>query len=434
MKEIFKTLIQDFIQNPLPEVIERDITIPYEPNMIVSIVGARRTGKTFFMFSLIKFLRKKFSADRLVYINLEDDRLWQNPQLDISSFRDAYYELYPQNLDKKVWLFFDEVQAVDNWERFIRRLLDTENCYVYITGSSSSLMSKEISTLLRGRTLTVEVFPFSFKEYLRLRKIKEDTISTKGKTLLQSAFNEYLEGTSLPMIMNLEPYFRNNALKDYLDLILYKDIAERFKVDNYILLKRLLYFLISNSANLISINKIYQDFHSQGITFSRNTLYQYISYLELGGIIHLIPIFNNNIRIQARNPYKVFAIDFGLRNLISLQPDKGRNLETMVYWELKRKNRQIYYWKNGQETDFVFQSNQGIEIYNVFYAANEVSTLNREIASVLAAMKHFQVNNATLITSSWEKEEKTENGLVKIIPFWKWAIEYGEKGFLHREH
>jgi predicted AAA+ superfamily ATPase len=114
----------------------------------------------------------------------------------LAQFRDAYYELYPQNIDEQVYFCFDEVQEVSGWQRFVRRLVDTEKCYVYLTGSSSSLMSRDISTILRGKTLSIEVFPFNFREYLSLRRIAEDSISTKGKTLIKSAFYDFLSGTS----------------------------------------------------------------------------------------------------------------------------------------------------------------------------------------------------------------------------------------------
>lgn len=424
MKEIFKTLISDFIESSLPELVERDIRFPDEPTLAVSLIGARRTGKTFLMFSHIFRMRKQIERERLVYINLEDDRLWISGQPELSQFRDAYYELYPQYLGKPVWFYFDEVQVVKGWERFIRRMLDTENCHIYVTGSSSSLMSREISTLLGGRTLSIEVFPFSFAEYLRWRQIDANSHSTRAKTLIKSAFADFLDGSSLPGMMALEPYFRQRALQDYVDLIMFKDIAERFKVDNYPLLKRLLYFLIANSANLISISKVYADFSSQGFSLSRNTLYQYTGYLEAAGILSLIPIYSSNQRIQARNPYKVMVIDHGLKNLISLQPDQGRKLESLVYWQLRRHTAKIWYWKNGHETDFIVQGQDGLELINVCWEFNQPGTLKRELDSLAAAMGKFKCSTAKIITLDKDYREQTEMGEVSISSFWKWALQF----------
>lgn len=422
MKDVFKTLISDFIKSSLPELVDRNILLPEEPSFAVSLIGARRTGKTFLMFTHIRKLRQQLEDTRLVYINLEDDRLWTSGQPDLALFRDAYYELYPENFNRPVWFYFDEVQAVTGWERFIRRLLDTQNCHIFVTGSSSSLMSKEISTLLGGRTLSIEVFPFSFSEYLSWRKIESDIVSTRGKTLVKNAFEDFLAGTSLPGMMALEPYFRQRALQDYLDLIMFKDIAERFKVDNYPLLKRLLFFLIANSTNLISINKIFADFSSQGLSLSKNTLYQYTGYLEAAGILSLLPIYSSNQRVQARNPYKVMVIDHGLKNLISLQPDLGRNLESLVYWQLRRHTSRIFYWKNAHETDFVYQDKEGIKLINVCAELSRPETQKRELDSLIAAMKEFNTNQAKIITLDKDASLETDIGQVSVESFWKWAL------------
>ena len=422
MKHIFKTLITDFIEAPLPELVNRSIALPDRSNFVVSLIGARRTGKTFLMFSHIRKLRQEIDKTRLVYINLEDDRLWVSGQPELSVFLDAYYELYPENLDRAVWFFVDEVQAVPGWERFIRRLMDTQNCHVFVTGSSSSLMSREISTLLGGRTLSVEVFPFSFAEYLSWRKISPDTISTRGKTLVRSAFQDFLAGSSLPGMLALDSYFRQRALQHYLDLIMFKDIAERFRVDNYPLLKRLLYFLMANSANLVSINKIYSDFSSQGLNLSKNTLYQYTGYLEAAGILSLMPIHSSNQRVQARNPYKVMILDHGLKNLVSMQPDLGRNLESLVYWQLRRTTNRIFYWKNSHETDFVFLEKDNLSLINVCASLSQPTTRKRELDSLTGAMKKFGTPQAMIITMDEDARLDVEQGQISIQSFWTWAL------------
>jgi hypothetical protein len=374
------------------------------------------------MFSHIRKMRQDIDKTRLVYINLEDDRLWVSNQPDLSLFIDAYYELYPENLDREVWFYIDEVQAVPGWERFIRRLMDTQKCHVFVTGSSSSLMSREISTLLGGRTLSVEVFPFSFAEYLSWRKIAPDTVSTRKKTLVRSAFADFLAGTSLPGMLSLDPYFRQRALQDYLDLIMFKDIAERFRVDNYPLLKRLLNFLIANSANLISINKIYSDFSSQGLSLSKNTLYQYTGYLEAAGILSLMPIHSANQRVQARNPYKVMVLDHGLKNLVSMQPDLGRNLESLVYWQLRRKTHRIFYWKNSHETDFVVLEKDNISLINVCANLSHPATRKRELDSLAGAMNKFGTSHAKIITMDEDDSLDLNEGQISIESFWIWAL------------
>ena len=189
MKELFKNIIHDFIVKDLSAVNDRDYEIPFDISKIITIIGARRTGKTYLLFSIIKNLRKTINSENLIYINFEDDRLFPLKLEHLNSFIEAYYELYPDKKKEKVYFFFDEVQQVENWELFIRRIYDNEKCRIYITGSSSKLLSKEIASSLRGRTLSYSIFPYSFKEYLLYNNIKTDFYSSAGKAKLLNYFN-----------------------------------------------------------------------------------------------------------------------------------------------------------------------------------------------------------------------------------------------------
>ena len=191
MKELFKNIIHDFIVKDLSAVNDRDYEIPFDISKIITIIGARRTGKTYLLFSIIKNLRKTINSENLIYINFEDDRLFPLKLEHLNSFIEAYYELYPDKKKEKVYFFFDEVQQVENWELFIRRIYDNEKCRIYITGSSSKLLSKEIASSLRGRTLSYSIFPYSFKEYLLYHNIKTDFYTSAGK--LNSADKIYYE-------------------------------------------------------------------------------------------------------------------------------------------------------------------------------------------------------------------------------------------------
>ena len=171
MKEIFKILINDFFEKKL-NVIKRDIDIPLNSNKIVSLVGVRRCGKTYIFYDLIDKLRKEVDTKNIVYINFEDDRLSSISSENLNDLIEAYFEMYPHKRDEKVYLFFDEIQEVSGWEKFIRRVYDTLNVQIFITGSSAKMLSKEIASNLRGRTITYEVYPLSFNEYLRFKNIE----------------------------------------------------------------------------------------------------------------------------------------------------------------------------------------------------------------------------------------------------------------------
>lgn len=232
MKEVFKKIITDFIELELPKLIEREIELPLGSKKIISVIGARRTGKTSLLFNHIKKLRVKYPADRIIYINFEDDRLFPLGLKDLDVLMEAYYELFPSNRGEKIFIFFDEVQNVKNWEIFIRRIYDTLNCSIIITGSSSKLLSKEISTSLRGRSISYEVFPFSFKEYLEYKEINTNFYSSASRSKILHAFNQYLIDGSLPEMIELEAGQRDKALKEYSDLVIYKDLVERYQIGN----------------------------------------------------------------------------------------------------------------------------------------------------------------------------------------------------------
>lgn len=204
MKETLKKIIVDFIERELPDINERDVEIPVNSGKIVSIVGARRTGKTFLLYLLIKKLREEIPSDRIIYINFEDDRLFPASLQTMDMFLQTYYELYPDNKSQKVYFFFDEVQEIENWELFIRRVYDTENCNIFITGSSSKLLIRELSTALRGRNISYELFPLSFKEYLDFKKIDVNPYSTKSISKTVHAFSDYFSTTAFPELINLD--------------------------------------------------------------------------------------------------------------------------------------------------------------------------------------------------------------------------------------
>lgn len=329
MKEILKNIIVNFIEKELPATKEREIELPADSGKIISIVGARRTGKTFLLYSLIKKLRDRVARDRIIYINFEDDRLFPASLKTMDIFLESYYELYPDNRNKTVFFFFDEIQEIGKWELFIRRLYDTENCSIFITGSSSKLLIKEVSTALRGRSISYELFPLSFREYIRFRDIDIKKYSSRSSSKIVNTFNEYLFSTAFPELINMQEDLKRKALNEYLDLIIYKDIVEKYNVSNIYLMKYLVKFLFSNSANLISINKIFNEMKSAGLNISRNSVYEYISYLEDSYTIFSLPLFTRNLREQRRNPNKYYSIDTGLRMAMTISEDRENYLNPL---------------------------------------------------------------------------------------------------------
>jgi len=244
VKDIFKKLIVDFIERDIKNILPREYNIPLESKKIISLIGVRRSGKSSILFDMINKLREKCDRDNIIYINFEDDRLYPLELSSLDLLLESYYELYPAKRGEKVYLFLDEVQVVDNWELYVRRVYDTENIHIYVTGSSAKLLSTEIATSLRGRTITYEIFPFSFKEYLQYKEINVNLHSSKSLSFIKNALEDYLVDGGFAETINEEPPVARKILSDYLELIVYKDIVDRYNIKNRSLLKHLIRFLI----------------------------------------------------------------------------------------------------------------------------------------------------------------------------------------------
>lgn len=217
MKETFKKLITNFQERSFGTIMPRDYDIPTETKKIVSLIGVRRCGKTYILFSLIEKLRKKIDTANIVYINFEDDRLFPIVLKDLDLLLEGYYELYPKKRDEKVYIFLDEIQNIEGWEKYVRRIYDTENVQLFVTGSSSKLLSSEIATSLRGRTITYEIFPFSFKEYLGYKNIEINLYSSKSVSFIKNAFDAYLVDGGFAETFDESSDIQKRILKDYLD-------------------------------------------------------------------------------------------------------------------------------------------------------------------------------------------------------------------------
>ena len=420
-KEIFKILIKEFYEFNFPKIIKRDLMLPDKKmDKIITVSGPRRAGKTFYFYQIINRLKEKIPFSQILYINFEDDRLFPLSIKDLNELLEAYFELFPENKNKEVYLFFDEIQGIEGWELFIRRIYDKEKVKVFLTGSSSKLLSREIASSLRGRTLCYNLYPLSFKEFLRFKglEIKEDSIYSKLRFRVKNLLEEFILFGSFPEVALADKNLKFQILKNYYDLIIYRDLVERFSIRNIQLLKTLMKFLITNVSSSFSVNSYYQSLESQ-LRVSRETILEYLSHLEEIGLIYLLPVFSYSLKVQQVNPKKVYSLDNGLRNAVSFRfsQDKGRLVENIVFQEIKRLTDDIYYWKEKGEVDFVMQKNNALTGVNVSYG-KEVK--ERENKSLLAFKETFgrKVRRRIIITQDLEKEEEG----IKFIPLWKWLL------------
>lgn len=423
-KDNFKRLIADSQEKDLSYVMDRDLKIPLNIGKVISLIGVRRSGKTHLLYSIINKLRKAADSKNIVYVNFEDDRLFPLALKDLSHLLDAYYEMYPDKKNEKVYFFFDEIQNVPNWEKFIRRLYDTENCSVFITGSSAKLLGKEIATGLRGRTLSYEVFPLSFAELLRFKEIKPDLFSSKSQARIRNTLNDFFIRGGFPEIIKYDQAVFIKTLQEYIDLIMYRDVIERYGISNTFLLKRLIKFCFSNISTLVSFNKLYNDFKSEGLSISRNTVYEYISYLEDAYALFTVPVYAKSLREQWRNPRKIYSVDVGFKTAMDypLSADVGRVIENIVFLELRKKTEQIYYFKGKQEVDFYYVLDGREHLLNVCYEMESSATREREIRGLVEAMNRFSLKEGTIVTSDHKELIKAADGKINVVPLGEWLL------------
>ena len=420
-KEMFKYIIKEFHEARLPELYERKLTIP-ETQKVISLIGLRRAGKTFYFYQLINnLIEGSINPSQILYINFEDDRILPLNVKELNTILEAYYELYPENIDETLYLFFDEIQNIDNWELFIRRVHDRKNARIFITGSSSKLLSKEIATSLRGRTLSYYLFPLSFEEFLRFRQVtlNKDFEYTDARFRVKKLFSEYLYGGGFPEVVLEAEELRQDILRNYFEMFIYRDLVERFSIRNTSLLKSLVKFLITNIGTTFSVNSFYRTIRKD-MPVGKDTLMEYLSYLEDINLVYLVPIFSYSLKKQQVNPRKVYCIDNGLRNTVSFMfsKDEGRLAENLVFLELKRRRKEPYYWKNKGEVDFVIKDmDSSLTAINVSYT-DDID--ERETKALLEFADEFspKVKELILLTKDLEKTE----GRIKIIPLWKWLI------------
>jgi len=423
-KAVFKLLIKEFHESDFPEVLKRDLQLPaadaIPPRKVVTITGPRRTGKTYLFYQIIQGLEKTIGRQRILLINFEDDRITPLSLKDMDNLLEAYFELYPGNKEHQIFLFFDEIQNVAGWETYVRRILDKENVRIYLTGSSAKLLARELSTAMRGRTISYALHPLSFREYLRFRGLEpeSDIEYAKERFLVKKLLMEYLVMGGFPEIARAGENIRNKILQEYLDLLIYRDLVERFGIRNTAFLRMLMKYLITNVSNLFSVHNYYQTIRKE-TPISRDTLMEYVGHLEEIGLLSLLPVFSHSLKIQQVNPRKIHVMDNGLRNAVAFRfsPDEGRLAENLVFCDLQRDGAECFYWKGKREVDFVVRRPKGLEGINVTFG-EEITKREKEALEEFKRTCGRRISGLTIITKDIDK---TESG-IQFVPLWKWLL------------
>lgn len=411
--EILTLLLGEFhdkLQRKLA-IIPRDNHFPVADNKIKVVIGMRRAGKTSFMFQTIQsLLKKNIPVSRILYINFEDDRLMPLTREKCAKLIEAFYTLYPDNHDQRCYLFLDEIQMAPDWAMIVRRFHDSKNVDIYLSGSSAKLLSKEIHTSLRGRSLSTEIWPLSFKEFLITKKadIQTDLFSQKVQDKLKQYFHDYLLSGGFPEVVHFDTETRIKTLQEYINVVIYRDIIERHKVKNTALLQYMIFFMLQNGGTSFSISKFYNDVKSQGYQTSRDALYDYAHYIEDAYLVFSIELYNRSFRKTQTNPKKVYAVDPGLVNAVKLnaQFDLGRLFENVVYLDLKRQGCQVNYYltKERFEVDFLATTVRGEQkLIQVCWDASDTNTLAREERALHAAKKELKIDGEIITLNGYLK-------------------------------
>ncbi len=290
----------------------------------------------------------------------------------------------------------------------IRRLLDTKKVQIFLSGSSSKLLSKEIASSLRGRSLALELWPYGFVEFLQFKKVSlpKKPFGKRALDQIRKHLKEYLHQGGFPEIQNLESDTRIRILQDYIHVVVFRDIVERHEITNTSLIRRLIHTLIQNVGKPFSVHKTFNDFKSQGFHLSKNTLYEYLSYIEDAYLCFTVPFFSPSFRKSSANPKKVYAIDPGLIHSqhLFLQENWGPLFENLVYIDLRRRAYEVYYYLTEQreEVDFVIKDIQGrLKLLQVCWDMEDEETLHREKKALQKAEKELGIKGEIITPANY---------------------------------
>jgi predicted AAA+ superfamily ATPase len=420
-----KYVLREFAARPLPENRPRELSLPTDSGQVIGLCGVRRCGKTFLFFETIRrLLTQGVDRRRIVYLNFEDDRLQPVGSAELDLVFRCLREVFTDTPTGRVYLFLDEVQSAPGWERWVRRLCDTEEVSVFVTGSSSRLLTRDLSSAMRGRSVTYEAFPLGFREFLAFRGIRHESYNARSESRVRAAFEDYLRWGGFPEVVLAEPAMRPLILEEYASVMLHRDLVERNSIRNEALMRAFLRHCFRNTATLVSLSKLHRDFQSQGYDISKNTIFEYARMLEDAGLIFLLPRHEESVRKQARNPRKLHVIDPGLISAFKAgaERDVGHKLETAVYLECRRHAREWHYHAGNAELDLC--DAEGQVFINACWNLADTSTAEREAAAMAAGARFLPAAKGVLLYH--EHSPEIVKRFPEAQPAWRWLLEQGK--------
>ncbi|MBP3472894.1 MAG: ATP-binding protein [Paraprevotella sp.] len=416
MKELLKRIIfeqQDYVSRMIENTIPRFIADEWlDTSEVLIISGIRRCGKSV----LMQQIRRKL-PEKDFFFNFDDDRLVNFKIEDFQTLQECFYELF----GKQRTYYFDEIQNIRGWETFVRRLYN-EECKVIVTGSNAKMLSRELGTHLTGRYISVEMYPFSFREFLMLNNhsySERDFYTTAGRATLLSLFRQYLSQGGFPRFLVSHSV---DYLKSLYQGIIYRDVLTRNAISNEKEMQEMIFYLASNATKRItysSLGKIIGVKHPE-------TVKKYLDYVEQTYLIHQLLKYDPSLKIQLSNPKKIYFIDNAIVNRIGFNATAniGVQLENLVFIELRRRGCQLFYHSDNKECDFIVRNGTHItQVYQVTVSLSlSPQTREREIAGLMEAMISYQLNEGYIITMEEKEELNLQGHDIHIIPAWEWML------------
>ena len=431
VKDTIKSLIVTKQKEiPFP-VKEREIELPLNSQSIVTVVGVRRCGKSSRMQLTINALVEKgLSPEAVLWVGFDDERLAGMTVSELDEVLEAYRELYPTQDLKDIYMFFDEIQLIDQWELFVMRVFKSYCKNIFVSGSNAKMLSQEIATTLRGWSIEEKTYPLSFMEYCQFTGTKTHHLTEQETTILRLKWDEYYMESAFPEIVLTEwKSLRDKKLQSYFDAMLFRDLVERHNISNTGVLRYFIKRLMNNLTKPTSINAIYNDIKSQGFKISKNDLYLWADHVCECFMFLRISKYTPSLIEEQQSLRKYYFIDNGLRQAVLLpqSDDNGKLLENAVLLHLNRRLQpfdKITYYSGTKECDFIVQHEQQVKaLYQVCWDMQDTRTRQREIDGIIEASRMTQCDNLFIITHDNEDTITQDGKTLNMIPAWKWMME-----------
>lgn len=414
---------RDFYLNVLEELIPSE--------QVKVIIGARRSGKSYLMRQLAKYLIEKgVNSDNILIVNFEDQRFTGLSTGLLQQIFDIYLEYKkPQG---KIYVFLDEIQEIPRWEKWVRTAQELEKANITVSGSNSNLLSSELATVLTGRHLDVTVLPLSFIEFLKFKdlEIKNNQDLFNQDVKVKILFKEFMELGSFPLVVFVRE--KEKIILTYFDDVLNKDLIKRYKIRKTAEIKSLIKFYLNNISSPVTFSS-----SAKFLNISTQSVKRFSDYLETSYLVFFLKRFSYKFKEQENSPQKVYAIDTGLANVVGFRSsyNLGKLAENLVFLELKRRAYsnpylEIYYWKSlaQEEVDFLVKEDTKVkELIQVCWDIGDLNTKKRETKALLKAMAEFKLNSGLIITEDFEGEELISGKIIKYISLRRWLLGFDVK-------